>query len=73
MSSHERSRPAGDLPQAGHARADVQPALDVGVVALDLGGQGRARPDEAHLAAEHVEQLGQLVDGEPADDGARPG
>src|ERR1700690_1210654 len=50
-----------DLPEAGEARLDAQ-AAPVGVVveALDLLDRERARPDEAHLPAHHVPELGQF-------------
>ena len=53
---------AEDLPGAGHARREVQPAA---VPALDLAvlvEHERARADEAHLAAQHVRQLRKLVE-----------
>src|SRR3954470_308810 len=46
-----------DLPQTGDARLDDQPAPRDLVVVRDLGGQRRPRPDQRHLAAEHVDQL----------------
>src|SRR5829696_2532086 len=55
-------RPAGDLPQAGdagqHEIALLVPLLELLEVAL---GQ-RSRTDERHLAAQHVEELRQLVE-----------
>ena len=45
----------------------------VGLVAGDLARQRRARADQAHVAAQHVEQLGQLVDGVAAQPPARLG
>ena len=61
---------AGDLPQAGDAGADQQPAPDVAEEVAVVGGQ-RTRADQRHLALEHVDQLGQLVERagpqEPAD------
>src|SRR5262249_8379105 len=58
---------AGDLPEAGdsrlHGEAPALPAL----VLLDLLRDRRARPDEAHVALEHVPELRQLVDGEAPD------
>src|SRR5690606_36877172 len=53
---------AVDLPHAGHAGLDQQTAPGVGAVGGDLAGQRRARPDQAHLTAHDVEQLGQLVE-----------
>ncbi len=56
-----RSLPAGDLPPAGDAGADeVALVLPVLVVLDDLGQLG-ARSDEAHLAREDVEELGELI------------
>ena len=52
-----------------HAQAPAVPD----VVLVDLARERRARPDEAHLALEHVPQLRQLVDARPAQDGPRPG
>ena len=51
-----------DLPRAGHARREVQAAA---VAALDAGvlvEHQRARADEAHVAAEHVDELRHLVE-----------
>src|SRR5580704_18896085 len=42
------------------------------LVLFDFVGQRRARPDQAHLAANHVDELRQLIDTEaaqPAPDG----
>ena len=61
----------GDLPQAGHAGADVEAPLDVGRVAPHLGRQGRAGTDEAHVAGDDVDQLRQLVDGVAAHEARR--
>src|SRR5687768_2789354 len=52
---------AGHLPQAGDARLDVETAALPGLVLLGLLGQRRTRTDQAHVALEHVEELGQLV------------
>src|SRR5450759_3009434 len=49
--------PRADLPETGDAGFHRQPPPVPDVIALDLGGQRRARPDEAHLAAQHVPQL----------------
>src|SRR5690349_19668451 len=53
---------SADLPQAGDAGLDQQPTCHVEAVLLDLARDVRARADQAHAAAEHVEQLGQLVE-----------
>ena len=46
---------------------DEQTAAHVVLVALDLAQEGRAGPDQGHRAGEHVEQLGQLVEGPAAE------
>ncbi len=53
---------AVDLRPARQPGLDLEPAALALGVALDLVGERRARADEAHLAAQHVPQLGQLVD-----------
>src|SRR5947209_1768167 len=63
---------AGDLPKAGHSRED-EVALPMPVVELDVVAQRqRARADERHLAAKHVEDLRQLVDRVPAQEAPDP-
>ncbi len=42
------------------------------VIPLDLVRQGRPRPDDAHLAFEHVDQLRELVEREPSQDPTDP-
>ncbi len=64
---------AGDLPEAGEARADVEATLHVDLVATHLGGQGGPGADEAHVAGDDVEQLRELVERQAADDRADPG
>ena len=64
---------SADLPQSGHARLDQQPAGHVLVVPGDLGRQRRPRPDQAHVALEHVDQLRQLVQRPLAQERADPG
>src|SRR3954447_353861 len=62
-----------DLGQAGQADAHavaVRVAGDVGGEALDVLGPLGARADEAHVAAHHVPQLGQLVHRGAADEAA---
>lgn len=46
---------------AREAGLHVEPAALPGRVALDLVGERRARPDHAHVAAQDVPELGQLV------------
>src|SRR5205814_7364380 len=55
------ARRAEHLPEAGHARHEVEAAALPAVDAAILVGHERPRPDEAHLAANHVDELGQLV------------
>ena len=59
-------RAAGDLPEAGHARqhevALAVPALEP----LEVAQRQRPRADEAHLAAQDVPELRDLVEREPA-------
>src|SRR5437660_6927888 len=58
--------PAVDLRPAGDPRLHVETAALSRGVALDLVGERRARPDQAHVAANHVPQLRQLVDRQTA-------
>ena len=62
---------AGDLPEAGEAGFDAEAAaLGVFFDAFDfVDGEG-AGADEAHFAAEDVEELGEFVDAEAAEPGA---
>src|SRR5262249_46931491 len=62
--------PSVDLRPAGDARLDLQPASLARRVALHLVRQGRPRPDHAHVPADDVPELGQLVDREPPEDPA---
>ena len=63
-------RAAVNLRPAGQARPDVEPlALPLGV-RVDLVAQRRPRPDQAHLAADDVPELRQLVDRGAAKDAA---
>lgn len=63
----------GDLPQAGHAGQHALVVFEGGAVDFGLVEHDRARTHQAHFAGEHVPQLGQLVNGEaaqqPADGG----
>ena len=63
---------AADLPQAGDAGLHRQPAAMPQVVALDLARERRPRADEAHLAAQHVQELRQLVEARASQEPARP-
>src|SRR4051812_6806605 len=60
-----------DLPQAGNARLHREPAPMPDVVFGNFLWQWRARSDEAHLAAQHVPELRQLVEAGPAQEPAR--
>jgi len=65
--------PARDLPQPGDARCDPETAVVMGVVAFHLPGQRRPGSDHAHVAPEHVDELGELVQAPGAQEGAHPG
>src|SRR6266536_2433577 len=60
------SGPAVDLSPARDPGLDLEPPPLAGGVGLDLVGKGRARPDEAHVPAQAVPELWELVDREPA-------
>src|SRR5215831_17670331 len=66
-------RPTADLPQAGDARLDRQPAPHMVPVLRHLDGQRRAGPDQRHVAEQDVEQLRKLVQRPPAQPGTGPG
>ena len=51
-----------DLPQTGDPRAHPVAGVELGRELGDLLRQRRPRADQAHRAAEHVEQLRQLVE-----------
>src|SRR4051794_30516938 len=53
---------AADLPVAGEARPHLEEVPGTVAVAGELLGGDRARAHEAQLAAENVDQLGQLVE-----------
>ena len=57
----ERGAPL-HLRPAGEPGSDLEPAALVSVVLLDLVAKRRARPDDAHVAAQDVPELRQLVD-----------
>ena len=58
---HRHAR-AEHLPGTGHAGREVQPAAVEAEHLRVLVGDERPRADEAHLAAQHVEELRQLVE-----------
>jgi hypothetical protein len=68
----EVSAPA-DLPEPGQARPYQQPPLDVRLGGGHLAGQRGPRSDQRHGAAQHVEQLRQLIEGVAAQDRAERG
>ena len=69
----ERRVVAGlDLPQAGDARRHRLAGEQILVELGDLRRQRRPRADEAHLAAQHVEQVRQLVDARGLEEAADP-
>ena len=51
-----------DLGPAGDPRAHLVAAVLARRVVLDLGGDRRARADDRHLAAQDVDQVGDLVE-----------
>ena len=64
-----------DRRQAGEPRADTQRLVVAAHVAVHDLGRLRPRPDERHVAPQHVPDLGQLVDGarpQPAADRRHP-
>src|SRR5262245_30592264 len=65
--------PSLHLPQPGDAGLHRQPAAMPQVVALDLPRERWSGSDEAHLAADDVPQLRQLVEARRAQDPAGPG
>src|ERR687887_168829 len=66
-------RAAVYLGPAGEAGLDVEPAALPGRVLLHLVAKRGPRADEAHVAADDVPELRQLVEREAAEEAARPG
>ena len=64
---------AADLPQAGDAGFHGQAALVVALVLLIFVQRRRAGANQAHIAAQHVKELRQLVDAGLADELAHLG
>ena len=64
---------AADLPEPGDAGAGLAVGQDAGAVAAQFARQQRARPHDAHVALEHVDQLGQFVNAGAADQLANGG
>ena len=66
-------RAAGDLPEAGDA-GEHEVALAVPVLEhLEVALGKRPRPDQRHVAAQHVHQLGKLVEREAPQQSPHPG
>lgn len=63
-------RPASHLGHAGDARLDGEEAPMVLAVLLDFALLMRPRSHEAHFAAEHIEELRQLIERETLDERA---
>src|SRR6266487_1043554 len=59
-------RPAADLPQAGQARLDREPAPHLAAIARGLLRQCRPGPDQGHIPEQHVDELRKLVERPPA-------
>src|SRR5687767_10615645 len=53
-----------DLPQSRYTRFDRKASAVPKVIPLDLARRCRAGPDDAHVTAQDVEELGQLVEAE---------
>ena len=68
--------PAVDLCPAGHARFDFVPEHVFGNRFSELVDKRRTlgtRPDEAHLAAQNIDQLWQLIQARPPQPLSQPG
>jgi len=62
-----RVGPGTDLPEPGEARPHSQPLEMDRILERYLAEFVRARADQAHLAANHVPELGKLVQAEAAE------
>ena len=58
-------RPSPHLPDARQAGRHVQALAEPAAAGLGLVARQRARPDQRHVASQHVPQLRQLVDAGP--------
>src|SRR5919106_2814076 len=65
--------PPIDLGPPREPRLDLQPPTLPRRVQLDLRGERGARADDRHLPTDHVEQVRQLVEREPAQDATDAG
>ena len=61
------------LPQARDAGFDHRIEAEIGAVFFDLFGDDRPRSDEAHVAADHVPKLRQLIEASLAQEAADAG
>ena len=66
--------PAIHLPEAGHTRLHAEAAfVPLSVDAFDIPHRQGSRTNQAHLALEDVEELGQLVNAETSEEFADAG
>ena len=61
------------LPQAGDARQSLEAAQVAQLVLPHFAGQRRTRTDDAHVAAQNIEELRQLIQRILAQESAQPG
>lgn len=61
------------LPQAGDARGHIESAQVAQLVLAHLAADGWPWTNNTHLAAQHIEELGQLVERILAQEAAQPG
>ena len=61
-----------DLHRPGQPRLDREPEQVLGPVAAHELDLLRPRADEAHVALQHVQELGQLVEARPAEEATEP-
>src|SRR5207244_13138888 len=61
---------AADLRKAGYARSDVVTPHLLGGVPRQVLHQQRTRSDEAHLASEHIPELGQFIEARASQESA---
>src|SRR4029077_7371993 len=57
-----RIAPRSDLPESGETRLHVETAKILDAIELEIVERVWARAHQAHVAANHVDQLGKLVD-----------
>ena len=71
-SSHGMPGATVHLRPSGEPRLDLEPPALTRRVELDLRRQRRARADDRHLAAQHVDEVGHLVERDAAQQPADP-